>query len=537
MSREKEHPSAIVNEDMSKSVPNSPQQAITNTASQLFGADSEGQANGTSKPRSKRKGTGKNRPHTFPHTDAGNAEMFAAYWEDDVRFDHKQQRWLIWNRTKRRWKQDMQGRVRLLMKETARQRARIAVALRSTESNKDWKKQEFKWALNSEDRYRIDAALELAKSEPPISDTGDAWDSDEWLFGVANGIVDLRTGKLRAATQANRITKFSPVAFDAVGKCPRFEQFLSEIFGCNRGLIRYVQKAVGYSLTGSTREQCLFASYGAGANGKTTLYEIILYLMGDYGVDLPFSALEAKRNATAGDGVNLPGARFVKAVEIREDRRLDEARVKAWTGSDTISIRPLYRNSFSFEPTHKLWLGFNHKPRITDDSPAMWRRIRLIPFQHTFEGNQADKLLLEKLKAEAPGILNWAIEGCLVWQREGLETPVAVERATREYEQESDVVGPFLGDCCVISPATCVPSSELWNAYLKWAKMHGERELSRNAFADHLKKRGFTSGEEGHDKRWVWSGLALRLEWADAGARVRAGADSQDFSISTSSIG
>jgi putative DNA primase/helicase len=465
-------------------------------------------------------------------TDFGNAEYFAALHGKNVRFDHKRQRWLIWDALKGRWHEDTEKQVRQLAKAAARTKLRDAVSL--SEENAD-RKEQIKWAVGSESHYRVEKMLELGKSESPISDSGEGWDDDLWLFGVSNGIVDLRTGKLRTATQQDRITKFSPVVFDPAAKCPRFQQFLIEIFGGDSDLIRFVQKVVGYSLTGSTQEQCLFACYGEGSNGKSTFLEIILYVEGDYGVDLPFSALEAKHyGGTPGEGVNLPGARFVKAVEIREDRRLDEARVKAWTGSDTISIRPLYHNSFSFQPTHKLWLAFNHKPRITDDSPAMWRRIRLIPFQHAFRENQADKRLLEKLKTEAPGILNWAIEGCMAWQRDGLETPDAVRQATREYEQESDAVTPFLEDCCVIDPATSVLSADLWNAYLKWAKVHGERELSRNAFADHLKKRGFTSGEEGHDKRRVWRGLALLPEWTDAGARVGAGADSRNFPTSSS---
>ena len=159
--------------------------------------------------------------HAFPCTDAGNAEIFVAYCEDYVRFDHQQQRWLVWNRVKRRWVEDKQGKVHLLMKQTARQRAKIAAALHSTEDNKEWKEKEFKWAVNSENRYRIDAALELAKSEPPISDSGEGWDSNPWLFGVANGIVDLRTGKLRQERPEDRVTKHSPVRFDPDAKCPR----------------------------------------------------------------------------------------------------------------------------------------------------------------------------------------------------------------------------------------------------------------------------------------------------------------------------
>lgn len=419
----------------------------------------------------------KKKAKIYPRSDAGNAEMFAALYSEKVRFDHKQGRWLIWNETRSLWTTDKQCHVHVLAKRAARRRAKSALTIAS----EDESKREFAWARQSEGRYRIDAALDLAKSEAPVSDDGEGWDADPWLFGVANGIVDLRIGKLRTATQQDRMTKFSSVAFDPAAQCPRFEKFLEEIFGADGDLKRYVQMAVGYSLTGSTREQCLFACYGEGSNGKTTLLEIILYVEGDYGVDLPFSVLEAKRyGSTPGEGVDLPGARLAKVVEVREGRRLDEARVKSWTGGDTITIRPLYCNSFSFQPTHKLWLAFNHKPEIVDDSPAMWRRVRLIPFEHTFDTQQADKGLLEKLKAEASGILNWAIEGCLAWQKDGLKTPEAVEHATSEYEAESDPLAPFFEDRCEQDIAFQVPKGKLRNAYQDWVpSQQGKARISK----------------------------------------------------------
>jgi putative DNA primase/helicase len=462
----------------------------------------------------------------YPRTDAGNGELIAELYAEVLRYDHKQGRWLIWDKRRHRWNEDRTEKIRTFAVEAARCRRRVGARLADEKESKI----EIAWAFKSEDRYRIDAALKLASGLPPISDAGEGWDGNLWLLGVSNGVVDLRTGKLREATQGDRITKFSPVLFDCGVDCPRFKQFLNEVFGGDDGLTCYVQKAAGYSMTGLTREQCLFVLHGTGANGKTTLLELLLYVLGDYGVDLPFSALEAKRNGSApGEAVNLPGARFVKSVEVREGRRLDEARIKVLTGGDTISVRPLYRNSFSFRPTHKLWLAVNHKPVISDNSPAMWRRVRLIPFLQTFQGQRDDKNLLEELKAEAPGILNWLIQGCLAWQRERLEPAASVQQATREYEQESDSLGPFLEDRCILAPDQSVASSELWNAYLAWCKPSEVSPMSRNGFADRLKRRDFTSEESGHGKRRVWRGLSLRPEWAGAGARVGAGADSQNF--------
>jgi putative DNA primase/helicase len=321
-------------------------------------------------------GQGTKERKSYLCTDSGNAELFAKLHGENVRFDHKQQRWLLWDDQGGRWAEDRQGCVRGRMKTTARERLRNAVERPESDGRR---KREIKWALDSESRYGIDAALELAKSESPVRDSGDGWDANPLLFGVANGVVDLQTGTLRKGRRTDLITKSSPVTFNPDAACPRFVQFISEIFGNDKELTGFVQKAVGYSLTGSVQEQCLFACYGEGRNGKSTLLEIVLYILGDYGVDLPSGSLEVKRGSP-GEGVNLPGSRFAKSVEIREGRRLDEARVKSWTGGDTISVRPLYRNAFSFQPTHKIWLAFNHKPVITDDSPGMWRRIRLIPF-------------------------------------------------------------------------------------------------------------------------------------------------------------
>jgi len=444
----------------------------------------------------------------FSRTDTGNAELFASLYAGRVLFDHARRRWLIWDTAQCRWTDDRTNQVCEFAKKAAQSRYSMAGNLpNGTEDERNEQKREARWALGSQSLYRINSALELVKPIPSIADTGDLWDADPWLFGVANGIIDLRTGKLRTATQQDLITKFSPVAYDPNAKCPRFEQFLKEVFDGDPELISYVQKAAGYTLTGSTQEQCLFACHGTGSNGKTTLLEVLFFILGDYGIDLPFSALETKQYVI-GEGVNLPGARFAKSVEAREGRQLDEARIKSWTGGDTISIRPLHRNTFSFQPTHKLWLSFNHRPVITDESPAMWRRIRLIPFMKAFDSAQADKGLPDKLKAEAPGILNWLIEGCLAWQKDGLKVPPAIERATHEYEAESDPLAPFLADCCEVGPAFKVTKGELWGAYQGWCARNKERPVSRNAFAEKLKSRGFGEGSTGSVR--FWTGLRPR---------------------------
>jgi putative DNA primase/helicase len=462
----------------------------------------------------------------YDRTDTGNAALFAQLYKNTVLFDHRQQRWLIWDASKSRWTEDKTVQVRELAKKSAEYRLKeLTPNLPSvTDPQRDEQQREAKWAIVSQNLYRINAALELAKSVPFIADAGEGWDDDPWLFGVANGVVDLRSGTLRQATQQDRSTKFSPVVFDRDADCPRFKQFLTEVFDGDSELTEYVQKAVGYSLTGSTREQCLFQCYGKGSNGKTTFLEIVFHIAGDYAVDVLFSALETKKYAI-GEGVNLPGARFAKSVETKEGRELDEARIKSWTGGDTISIRPMYRNAFSFRPTHKLWLAFNHKPLIRDDSDAMWRRIRLIPFHHKFGSAQADKNLLEKLKSEASGILNWAIQGCLAWQTDGLKTPTAVEDATSEYEAESDALAQFLDDCCEEDLTYNASKGALRKAYEDWCKVQSERPLNKNVVVGKMRDRGFQEKRTGSERYW----MGLRLRPADTSDTTKG--SFQDFPI------
>jgi len=475
----------------------------------------------------------KKRYRRYDRSDTGNAALFAQLYKETVLFDHKQQRWLSWDAGKCRWTQDKTGQMHEFAKAAAEYRLKVLTPnLPShTDHERDEQKREAKWAIESQSLYRINAALELAKSVPSIADAGEGWDADPWLFGVAKGIVDLRSGTLHPATQQDRITKFSPVAYDPGAQCPRFEQFLNEVFDGDLELIRYIQKAVGYSLTGNTQEQCLFACYGTGSNGKSTFLGVLHHVLGDYGVNLPFSAFELKgRSAIPNDVMMLLGARFATAVETREGVVLNEARIKALTGGDPITARHLYHEPVTFSPTHKLWLAFNHKPVITDDSDAMWRRIRLIPFLHTFDSQEADKELLEKLKAEAPGILNWAIAGCLAWQKDGLKTPAAVESATSEYEAESDPLAPFFEDCCETDPAFQVPKGGLWNAFQEWCRANKERPVSRKAFADKMKSRGFGEGSTGSVR--YWTGLRLR----DADTTDTTEGCFQDFPIEQPSI-
>jgi len=225
---------------------------------------------------------------------------------------------------------------------------------------------------------------------------------------------------------------------------------------------------------------------------------------------LPFSAFELKaRSSIPNEIAALSGKRFVTAIETNESVELNEGRIKALTGSDPITARFLFHEFFTFEPTAKFWLAFNHKPAVSDDSPGFWRRVRLIPFLKQFTADKADPNLLDTLKGEAPGILNWAVEGARKWQEEGLQAPTTVVKASQVYRDESDVLKEFMEDRCVIDPNGRVPVADLWKEYMNWVALTRDRELDRRTFSQKMQMRGFRKVRVGHDRTWSWLGLKL----------------------------
>lgn len=450
-------------------------------------------------------GTKGNRP---PRTDAGNAELFAARYKDTLRYDHRHKRWLIWRG--HWWAEDTTGQVYVLALNAVRFRQRAATGLPADDPHRT---EEIKWAVHSENRYGLEAMAKLAQWMPPLADDGANWDSDPLLLGVANGVVDLRTGTLRQGQPSDLITVHTKVAFDPSAQCPQWTRFLREIFNGDEQLIAFVQRALGYSLTGDTSEQCIFLAHGTGANGKSTLLEVLRCVLSDYAYNLPFSAFELNgRSSIPNDVAAIAGRRFVTAVETSETARWNEARMKALTGQDVITARFLYGEFFSFRPTAKFWLAFNHKPRAADDSEGFWRRIRLIPFTREFSSEEADKHLLEKLKTEALGILAWLVRGCLAWQHEGLGMPPAVKEATEAYREESDPLVQFMEERCVLDPQAHVTAADLWREYQNWCSESEETPLDRKKFAARLGARGFKKVRLGRERTWHWRGLRLSHE-------------------------
>jgi len=423
----------------------------------------------------------------FNLTDTGNAELLASLSGNELRYDHRRRRWLLWRR--HHWEPDRDGHISRLAVDTARVRYSHAEII------KDLKERQriATWAISSESRMRIDACISIAKSIEPIADSGDNWDSDTWLLGVNNGVADLKTGELRPGRPDDRITMTTGVDFNPQAKCPRWEQFLTEVFGDDE-IIDWLWRALGYSISGDTTEQCVFIGHGIGANGKGVFSGALHAALGDYVYSSPFSTFELYQRASIpNDLAALEFKRFVNSSETNDNTRLNEARIKAISGCDPITARYLHQEYFTFWPHLKLWLFVNHKPKVIDDSFGFWRRVRLIPFTRQFTGKTDDRRLGEKLRVEAPGILAWSVRGCLEWQKRGLEpVPECVKVATQEYQQESDALAGFIAERCIEHPQATTKASELYKAYKSWAESEGMRDrevLTSTAFGRRMRER------------------------------------------------
>ncbi|HWR35392.1 MAG TPA: phage/plasmid primase, P4 family [Clostridia bacterium] len=442
---------------------------------------------------------------TAPCSDAGNAELFAYKYGAQVRFDHKKSQWLIWKQYW--WEPDTQKQVMLLAKEVARERQDALDGHSGKEARR--------FAFGSEGKARLDAMLTLAKSEPPISDSGEGWDADPWLMGTPNGVLDLTTGTLRPGKPEDKITKSTDVEFDPNAPCQRWEQFLEEIFDGNRDLIDFIHCAVGYSLSGSTAEQVMFMCYGTGANGKGVFFHTLKDALGAYGFKAPSLLFDLdKRSSIPNDVAALDGKRFAIITEMDESAYLNESRIKELVHGDQMTARFLNKEFFTFSPVAKYWIAVNQKPRTKDDSFGFWRSILLVPFTKQFSGEKADKGLPEKLRAEAAGIFAWAVRGCLEYRKHGLNPPKLVADATAEYKQESDVLSGFLADVCIVQPNASIPAHLLYIAYDNWAdaqKLSIKEKLTNKGFGMKMKLR-FATKRNAKGTCYVGIGLVAENE-------------------------
>lgn len=429
----------------------------------------------------------------FKRTDFGNAERFIAKHGDDVRFCPSVG-WYVWDG--KRWRPDEFNKVTQLFKDMVRGMYEECLAIEDESSRKT----AFSFVTGLESKTRCTNALALASSDPNITVSVNDFDGDKTLFNCDNGTINLKTGALREHRRNDLITKLAPVTFDPASRCDAWTAFLEEITQTSKQIddsfINYKQMAYGYSLTGLTVEHALFIQYGVGANGKSTELEIMRSLMGDYAMQAEFDTFMNKRDSgVRNDIARLKGARFVTASEGEAGGALAESVVKRITGGDRITARFLNKEFFEFDPEFKVWLATNHKPRVKGSDEGIWRRIKLMPYEHTVPAEKRDKHLKSKLLAESSGILAWAVRGAVAYlAAQALPPSDAIFQATDSYRQDMDVFGVFLDEYFLHGAEYAerfVSRKDLRTLYMHFCKENGEYVLSQKAFINELSKRGF----------------------------------------------
>lgn len=435
-------------------------------------------------------------------TDFGNAERLIINNIQDIRYCRDSKKWLIWNG--QRWIFDDGIHMVRLAMDTIRKISEEATAVKE---DPDLARQLLDHAIRSQTPSRVKAMIFLAQSDPDIQISSEALDADQMTLNCLNGVVDLRTGELQDHSRDKMMTKICPVNYNTEAVCPLFFDFVDEIMAGDIERIAYLQKIFGYCLTGRTCEQVLFFFVGDGANGKSTLLEIFREILGDYARHTPSTTLTSHRGIR-NDIARLKGARFVSSVEIGLGAKIDEVLVKQMTGGDPVTSRFLYNEYFELNPTFKLLIAMNNDPEIRGVDHGIWRRIRLIPFDKKITEDEIDKDILTKMKAEFPGILNWAVRGCLEWQKNGLTVPPKVSTMTQMLKSENDVVGLFLSDCCNTEPETKISLKDLFELYHAWSLENACEVMPKKTFGGLLKQKGYRQCKS--DGKRFWRGISKK---------------------------
>ena len=432
-------------------------------------------------------------------TDTSRAKMFRDLFRDELRYCKARDAWYV--RQGHLWLRDNDDRVFGMV----RNLIDLMLADAADEIDKDNRKAKYRNAEGLESFRSKESLLREAGTLDEFRVSVAQIDADPTLFGVRNGILDLSTGKLLDAPPTDSyVTLTGRVEFERSAKCPIFLEFLDGIFDGDKTRVAFLQRSVGYMLTGLTTEQCFWISHGFGANGKSTFTGVLKELFGDYCRTVDVDSLMAQRYSNASgpkeDIARLAGARLVLASETEESKPLAESLIKQMTGGENLTARELYKNSFEFTPQFKILLVANHIPIVKGTDNAIWRRIKLVPFDVTIPPSKQDPALLQKLLAELPGILNWALKGYQLWRRSGLRTPRAVDKATAEYRSDMDIVGRFLEECATVAEGLRTSSkAELYTAFAEWCKTEGIRQPMQAAvLGKKLVERGINDGKSGN---------------------------------------
>jgi putative DNA primase/helicase len=439
--------------------------------------------------------------------DVRNGRLFANEWLDKLMFIHETGEVLTFKETSG-WVDAPPGEADRAAKDVLAKLREYAAECYKTSPEDPKTKRIMAHVERTSKAPNLFAMIQMARSEPGMTRSLNEFDANQMHLGLENGVLNLKTVSLLPVSPDLLVSKRCPVAYDPVATCPKFINFL-DVVQPEPEMRDFLHRLVGYILTGGVDEQKFAFLFGSGANGKSVFVELLAWLLGDYARKIATEMLMHHQRSPQGpspDIVALKGRRFVYANETEEGRRLAESRVKDMTGGDTLTGRvPYSKADITFQPTHKLIVVGNHRPEITDMSNGMWRRVLLVPFDVTIPESQRDPKLLEKLKAEGSGILNWALEGLRHWQKDGLKVPKKIEGATASYRDEMDIIGEWIAEHCDTGAGCTVNKTDAYKAYHKWTLENGHHPLAKGRLTRRLSDRGY---KQLPDKRTI-GGLAL----------------------------
>ena len=441
----------------------------------------------------------------FKLTDVGNAERFVEMFKDDVKYCAAFRKWYIWNG--KYWEQD-EGTIVEYAIHCIRSIYTEADMLPEGERRKAL----IQHALKSENGNRIRSMIAIASGKKDLAIKPDDWDANPWLLNCQNGTIDLRKGKLQPFRKQDFITRICDTEYNEKCPTPLWDSLLETVMSGKKIMIDYLQRACGYALTGQTNEQVMFIFHGTGCNGKSTFLNIFSAIMNTYAQSTSSETFMQKKNDNINNDVaRLKGARFVTAIEMEENKRLAESLIKSMTGGDKLVTRFLYGEFFEYIPQFKVFLAVNHKPVIRDTTNSIWRRLKIVGFENTFTEANRDNQFAEKILArEKPGILAWAVRGCLEWQKQKLNDPPEVKRAVGDYRDEMDSFKNFFDECCEESETGRISNKVLRSAYEEWCRDNGEYALSQRPFSQKLIEMKFQKRRAPGNGAYEWIGFKLR---------------------------
>jgi putative DNA primase/helicase len=418
--------------------------------------------------------------------DMGNADRFCDMWGESVRYSFVDKAWYYYDGEK--WAKDITGEIQKCLDKTISHMPNEKIKVAPGTDPEEAKEAFTNFIKKSRSNSARKAMLDEAKHKIPV--LHEEFDKEQMLLNTKSGYVDLSSGILYDHDRKKMFAHMANCEYTDNINCPEWEKFLKQIFSNDEELIHYIQKAVGYSATGSVKEQIMFVLYGNGRNGKSIFIDTIADALGNYAKTMNVSTIMIKANSGVNtDIARLEGARLVISSEANEGNRLDEGLVKQLTGGDKVVARYLYGSEFEFNPQFKIWMATNHKPLIRGTDDGIWRRIILIPFKVQIPLERVDKDLKNKLKRELSGILNWIVEGTLMWQKEGLEPPEIVTSASNEYRNEMDVLSYFVSECCETGSGLKAPAGELYEKYKSWAEDKSEYKMSSQRFGREMSNK------------------------------------------------